>query len=189
MICYLIYDCTSYLPKMDDMTNYVIQAYAQAPIKCDLYMELPSGIKTNTATSRTTFWSFWLRYVVNNKPDKYGISKEWILYKKLDFSNYKSTNNLLQWWHHIYCPCRPWTILNDDDPLTCIINQLKDSGLNIKDQEHSADDIGVNIKRTCNGSYNFTQHTLIDAIINDINVGNSYTKPVQSKVSIQLHTI
>ena len=30
----------------------LMQAYAQAPIKCDMYMELPPGIKTNSGNSK-----------------------------------------------------------------------------------------------------------------------------------------
>ena len=37
------------------------------------------------------------------------------------------------------------------------------------------------------GTYEFTQRALIDAIIDDVNIGNSYTKPVPAKVSLQLH--
>ena len=75
----------------------------------------------------------------------------------------------------------------DDDTLTLIIRQLKNAGLNIEDQGHPADYVGVNIKKTRHGAYEFTQRALIDAIINDINIGNSYTKPVPAKMSLQLH--
>ncbi|KAL7474417.1 hypothetical protein ACHAW6_000389, partial [Cyclotella cf. meneghiniana] len=54
---------------------------------------------------------------------------------------------------------------NCDDTLTFIIRQLKKAGLNIKDQSHPADYVGVNIKRNCDGTDKFTQRTLIDAII------------------------
>jgi hypothetical protein len=75
----------------------------------------------------------------------------------------------------------------DDDTLTLIIRQLKNTGINIEDQEHPADYIGVNIKKTCDCSYEFTQWALVDAIINGVNNGNSYTKPVLTNVSLQLH--
>jgi hypothetical protein len=74
-----------------------------------------------------------------------------------------------------------------DDTLTLIIRQLKDAGLNIEDQGHPADYVGVNIRSNRDGTYEFTQRALIDAIIDDVNVGNSYTKPVPAKVSLQLH--
>eukprot|EP00804_Cyclotella_cryptica_P016936 CCRYP_001886-RA/>CCRYP_001886-RA protein AED:0.34 eAED:0.34 QI:0/0/0/1/1/1/2/0/128 len=67
---------------------------------------------------------------------------------------------------------------SDDDMLSLIIKRLCDSGLNIEDQGHQADYVGVNIKKTCPGNYKFTQRALIDAIIDDVNIGDSYTKPV-----------
>ncbi|KAL7482261.1 hypothetical protein ACHAW6_008898 [Cyclotella cf. meneghiniana] len=76
---------------------------------------------------------------------------------------------------------------NHDDTLMLIIKQLKDAGPNIEDQGHTADYIGVYIKRNRDGTYEFTHSALIDAIINDIDIGNSYTKPVPAKVSVQLH--
>ena len=78
---------------------------------------------------------------------------------------------------------------NSDDMLTHIIQQMKDKGLNIEDQGHSADYVGVNIKKLCDGAYEFTQHALINAIIDDVDIGNSHTKPVPAKVSLQLHAL
>lgn len=76
---------------------------------------------------------------------------------------------------------------NCDNILTLIIKQMQESGLNIEDQGHSADHAGVNIKKTCDGNYEVTQQALIDAIINDVDIGNSYTEPVPDKVSLQLY--
>jgi hypothetical protein len=47
------------------------------------------------------------------------------------------------------------------------ICDITDSGL-VKD-----DHVGVSIKKHCNGYYEFTQHALIDAIINYVNIGPS----------------
>jgi hypothetical protein len=60
-------------------------------------------------------------------------------------------------------------------------------GLNIEDQGHPADFVGVSIKKLHNGSYGFTQCALINAIINDVGINNSRTKPVLAKVSLRLH--
>ncbi|KAL7487420.1 hypothetical protein ACHAW6_013021 [Cyclotella cf. meneghiniana] len=46
--------------------------------------------------------------------------------------------------------------------------------LNNEDQDHSTDYVGDSINKTY-------------AIINDVDIGNSYTKPVLAKVSFQLH--
>eukprot|EP00804_Cyclotella_cryptica_P017000 CCRYP_003254-RA/>CCRYP_003254-RA protein AED:0.29 eAED:0.29 QI:0/0/0/1/0/0/4/0/245 len=66
---------------------------------------------------------------------------------------------------------------SDDDMLSLIIRKLRHSDLNIEDQGDPADYVGVNIKKT----------SLIDAIIDDVNIGDSYTKPVPIKVTLQLH--
>eukprot|EP00804_Cyclotella_cryptica_P014952 CCRYP_000571-RA/>CCRYP_000571-RA protein AED:0.37 eAED:0.62 QI:0/-1/0/1/-1/0/1/0/105 len=44
-------------------------------------------------------------------------------------------------------------------------------------------------RKRADGNYKFTQRALIDAIIDDINIGDSYTKPVPAKVTLQLHAI
>ncbi|KAL7475484.1 hypothetical protein ACHAW6_001396, partial [Cyclotella cf. meneghiniana] len=74
-----------------------------------------------------------------------------------------------------------------DNTLMLIMKQLKSTGLNIEDQGHQADYVGVNINRNHDGTYIFTQHALIDAIIDDVDIDNSYTKQVPAKVSLQLY--
>jgi hypothetical protein len=77
---------------------------------------------------------------------------------------------------------------NDDSQLKeAAIREIQALGQNIKDQGHPADYVGVNIKRTKDGSYEFTQRALIDSIIKDVGLTNSKTKPVPTKVSLCLH--
>ncbi len=59
--------------------------------------------------------------------------------------------------------------------------------LSIEDQGHPADYVGVSIKRLKNGSYEFTQCTLIDSIIDNVGLTDSKTKPVPAKASLQLN--
>ncbi|KAL7480500.1 LOW QUALITY PROTEIN: hypothetical protein ACHAW6_006191 [Cyclotella cf. meneghiniana] len=61
------------------------------------------------------------------------------------------------------------------------------AGLGIEDQGHPADYVGVTITKHSNECIKFTQHALIDAIINDINIGDAYTKPVPAKAVQQPH--
>jgi hypothetical protein len=75
---------------------------------------------------------------------------------------------------------------NDDLHLLQAIKEIQGLGLNIKDQGHPADYVGVSIKKHCNGFYEFTQLALIDSIIEDTGISNSKTKPVPAKVSLQL---
>ena len=67
--------------------------------------------------------------------------------------------------------------------------ELSSLAFNIEDQGHPADYVGVSIKKLCNRSYSyeFTQHALIDSIIEDAGISDSKTKPVPAKVSLWLH--
>jgi hypothetical protein len=76
---------------------------------------------------------------------------------------------------------------NNDAKLKAIIKEMQDLGLNIEDQGHPADYVGVNIRKLKDGSYEFTQCALIDSIISDVGLTDSKTKPVPAKVSLQLH--
>jgi hypothetical protein len=77
---------------------------------------------------------------------------------------------------------------NDDLKLQDTIKDIQDLGLNIEDQGHPADYVGVNIKKLRDGAYEFTQCALIDSIINDVELKDAKVKPVPAKVSLQLHT-
>ena len=76
---------------------------------------------------------------------------------------------------------------SDDAQLQDIIKEIQGLGLNIEDQGHPADYVGVNINKLRDGSYEFTQRALIDSIIDDAGLQDSKTKPVPAKVSLQLH--
>ena len=76
---------------------------------------------------------------------------------------------------------------NDDSKLQDAIKDIQDLGLNIEDQGHPADYAGVNIKKLQDGSYELTQHALIDSIISDVGLKDAKVKPVPTKVSLQLH--
>jgi hypothetical protein len=68
-----------------------------------------------------------------------------------------------------------------------VIKEIQNLGLNIEDQGHLADYVGVNIKKLKYGFYEFTQQVLIDSIIDDIGLKDAKVKPVPAKVSLQLH--
>ncbi len=56
----------------------------------------------------------------------------------------------------------------DDNQLKQVIQEIQGTGLKIEDQGHPADYVGINIKKIRDGSYEFTQHALINAIIKDV---------------------
>ncbi len=76
---------------------------------------------------------------------------------------------------------------NNDMQLLQAIKEIQGLGLNIKDQGHPADYVGVSMKKHSDGFYELTQCALIDSIIEDAGISNSKTKPVPAKVSLQLH--
>jgi hypothetical protein len=75
----------------------------------------------------------------------------------------------------------------DDAQITECIKALKDQGLEVEDQGDPQDYVGVNIKKFPDGQIEFTQRALIEAIIDDLGLQDSYTKPVPAKTSQILH--
>ncbi len=78
---------------------------------------------------------------------------------------------------------------SNDLQLQEVIKEIQNLGLNIEDQGHPADYVGVNIKKLKDGSYELTQWALIDSIINDVGLKDAKVKPVPTKVSLQLHAV
>jgi hypothetical protein len=76
---------------------------------------------------------------------------------------------------------------NDDLKLQDAIRDIQDVGLNTEDQGHPADYVGVNIKKTKDCSYDFTQRALIDSIIEDVGLKDAKVKPVPAKVPQRFH--
>ena len=77
---------------------------------------------------------------------------------------------------------------NNNGQIIEAIQEILSLGLNIEDQGHPADYVGVNIRQLKDGSYEFTQRALIDSIIQDVGLDNAKgVKPVPAKVSLRLH--
>jgi hypothetical protein len=72
---------------------------------------------------------------------------------------------------------------SNDLQLQEVIKEIQDLGLNLEDQGHPMDYVGVNIKKLKDGSYEFTQQALIDSIINDVGLKDAKVKPVLAKVT------
>jgi hypothetical protein len=75
----------------------------------------------------------------------------------------------------------------DDEQLRQAIHDIQNAGINIEDQGHPADYVGVNIKKTKDRSYEFLQRALIDSIIQDVGLTDNKIKPVTAKVATLLH--
>jgi len=167
-----------------------VMAYTQAPIETDLYMEIPYGIETTTGNTRD--------YVLQLLANIYGqkqAGRVWnqFLVQKLEsigFTQSRIDECVFYREDVIFIVYVDDGIFlgQSDDQLTGIIKELTEIGLEVEDQGHPADYVGVNIKRLPNGSYAFSQKTLIDAIIADVGLTpNDYTKPVPAKCTQRLH--
>jgi hypothetical protein len=76
---------------------------------------------------------------------------------------------------------------SSDEQLSGIITEMRNLDLDIEDQGHPADYVGVNIKRMKDGSIGLSQHALIDTIIQDADLQDSKVKAVLAKVNEHLH--
>ncbi|KAL7475408.1 hypothetical protein ACHAW6_001324 [Cyclotella cf. meneghiniana] len=147
-----------------------VMAYTQAPIETDLYMEIPYGIETTTGNTRD--------YVLQLLANIYGqkqAGRVWnqFLVQKLEsigFTQSRIDECVFYREDVIFIVYVDDGIFlgQSDDQLTGIIKELTEIGLEVEDQGHPADYVGVNIKRLYDGSYAFSQKTLIDAIIADV---------------------
>jgi hypothetical protein len=71
----------------------------------------------------------------------------------------------------------------DDLHLQDIIKEIQDH-LNIEDQGHPANYVGVNIEKLTDGSFEFNQRVLTDSITDDVGLKDAKVQPVSAKVSL-----
>ena len=131
-------------------------AYPQAPIECDMYMELPQGIQVSEGDSSD--------YVL--KLLKAGRVWNTYLFDKLTSLGYKALlidDCVFDCGDIIFMVYVDDGIFlgKDDEQLKADICEIQESGLNIEDQGHPSDYVGVNIKKLKDGSYEFTQRALL----------------------------
>jgi hypothetical protein len=163
-----------------------VMAYPQAPVEMGIYMELPQGIKTATGNSKEQVLKLlkniygqkqagrvWNSFLVD-KPTSLGYTSLLIddcvfFCSDIIFMVYVDDGIFLG---------------NEDAQLLQRIKEIQGLGLNIEDQGHPANYVGVSIKKHRDGFYEFTQRALIDSIIEDVGIRDSKTKPIPAKVSL-----
>jgi hypothetical protein len=166
-----------------------VMAYPQAPIEMDIYMELPQGIQTKHGNSK--------EHVLKLEKNIYGqkqAGRVWnsFLVDKLisiGFTPLLIDDCIFLRGDIIFMVYVDDGIFlgSNDLQLQEVIKEIQNLGLNIEDQCHPADYVGVNIKKLKDGSYEFTQRALIYSIINDVGLKDAKVKPVPAKVPLQLH--
>jgi hypothetical protein len=164
-------------------------AYPQAPIEMDMYMELPQGINTKNRNSKNHI----LKLLANLHGQKQA-GQVWNGYlgNKLQEINFKQSlmNDCI-----FYCGDVIFIVyINDgiflgssNKQLSGIINEMRNLELDIEDQGHPADYVGVNIKRIKDGSIELSQRALINTIIEDADLSHLKVKAVPAKDNKHLH--
>ena len=166
-----------------------VLAYPQAPIEQDMFMELPHGIETRHGNSK--------EYVLQLLANLYGqkqAGRVWNTYlvEKLREIGFKTSNidecvlyrdNVI----FILYVDDGIFMCKQDEKITQVIEDIRKAGLNIDDQGHPADYVGVNIKQHPNGFIELSQRALIDSVIEDCGLQDAYSKPVPAKTQTQLH--
>jgi hypothetical protein len=164
-------------------------AYPQAPIKMDMYMELPTGIHTKHGNSKDHVLKLLANIYVQKQAGHVWNS---YLVTKLREINFKQSliDDCVFYRDSVIFI----VYVNDgiflgllDQQLRDIINELCNLELSIENQGHPADYVGVSIKKLKNGVIELTQQALIDSIISDVALSNSKVKAVPAKVSKILH--
>jgi hypothetical protein len=134
-------------------------AYPQAPIKMDIYMELPQGIQTKHGNSK--------EHVLKLEKNIYGQKQHghvWNSFLVDKLTSIGFTMSLIDdcvFFHGdiifmVYMDDGIFLGSNDSE-LQEVIKEIQNLGLNIEDQGHPANYVGVNIKKLKDGSYEFTQ--------------------------------
>ena len=164
-----------------------IMAYPQAPIEMDMYMELPQGIHTKHGNSKDNVLKLLCNicgqkqagWVWNHHLTAKLLEAGFVQSKIYYCVFYRNSNIFIVYVDN-------WIFIGDtNEQLLEIISQLQGLGLDIEDQGHPADYVGVNIKRLKGGGIEFNQWGLIDFIISNVGLKGTTTKPVP----VKSHTI
>jgi hypothetical protein len=164
-------------------------AYPPAPIKGDIYMELPQGIQTTHGNSKD--------HVLKLEKNIYGqkqARRVWNLFLVDKLMPIGFTPSLIDDCV-FFCDDVIFMVYVDDSiflgsndlQLQDVIKEIQALGLNIEDQGHPADYVGINTKKLKDGYFEFTPRALIDSIIDDVRLKDAKVKPVPAKVSLWLH--
>jgi hypothetical protein len=163
-------------------------AYPQAPVEMNIYMELPQGIQTKHGNFK--------EHVLKLEKNIYGLKQAgrvWNSFLVDKLTSIGFTTSLID--DCVFLRGDVIFMVYVDDgiflgsnylQLQEVIKEIQNLGLNIEDQSHLADYVGVNIKKLKDGSYEFAQQALIDSIIDDIGLKDMNVKSVPAKVSLQL---
>jgi Reverse transcriptase (RNA-dependent DNA polymerase) len=160
-----------------------IQAYPQAPIERNMYMELPKGFQITDGDPDGD-------YVLQVHQNIYGqkqAGRVWNHYlvdhlQQVGFVQSEHDPCVFYKGKSIYILYTDDSILAgpDEQELDNIIQQMKDVGLKITSEGGIEDFLGITIERKSNGSFLLTQKRLIDSILHDLGLNRSNVLPKQT---------
>ena len=126
-----------------------VMAYPQAPVEMDIYMELPQGIQTETGNSKD--------HVLKLLKNIYGQKQAGRVWNSFLVDKLTSLGYTASLIHDCVFFCGDIIFMvyvdngiflgNDDAQLQQGITEIQGLGLNIEDQGHPADYVGVSIKK------------------------------------------
>ena len=154
-----------------------VLALPQADIEQDMFMELPTGIKSKDPNKD---------YVLKLKKNLYGQKQAGRIFylhlkeglKKIGFEA-SSIDECL-----FYCGKTIFVVYvddgiffgNDKKDILSAIQDLKDAGYDIENKGSVSDYLGVNVNRIDDGTIELTQPHLVDQLVQDINLkGTKFT--------------
>jgi hypothetical protein len=160
-----------------------VQAYPQAPVERDMYMEVPKGFAITNGDPEGD-------YVLQVHQNIYGqkqAGRVWNHYlvehlQKIGFRQSEHDPCVFYKGRSIYIVYTDDSILAgpDEKELDAIIQQMKDVGLKITSEGGIEDFLGINIERKKDGSFILTQKRLIDSILTDLGLNRTNVLPKQT---------
>jgi hypothetical protein len=160
-----------------------VQAYPQAPVERNMYMEVPKGFAITDGDPEGD-------YVLQVHQNIYGqkqAGRVWNHYlvehlQKIGFRQSEHDPCVFYTGRSIYIVYTDDSILAgpDEKELDAIIQQMKDVGLKITSEGGIEDFLGINIERKEDGSFLLTQKRLIDSILTDLGLNRTNVLPKQT---------
>ena len=166
-----------------------VMAYPQAPIELDMYMDLPHGITVKSGNHKDHVLKL-LKNIYGQKQ----AGRVWnaFLVEKMRELNFQQSliDDCVFYRDDVI-----FIVYVDDGiflgpsdaKISTAITELRNLELDIEDQGHPADYVGVAIKRRDDGSIELTQRALIDSIIDDAGLEDNRVKTVPANVKENLH--
>jgi hypothetical protein len=160
-----------------------VQAYPQAPIEREMYMELPKGFVIKDGDPEGD-------YVLQVHQNIYGqkqagrVWNHYLVDRLIQVGFIQSKHDPCVFYHGkaMYILYTDDSILTgpDEKELDAIVQKMNEVGLKITCEGGIEDFLGINIERKEDGSFILTQKRLIDSILKDLGLNRTNVLPKQT---------